>query len=324
MTGAESFSVLQPFNGGETLARIEDALRTRYWSWVFRDPSETPSSLLVLLMNTLPHIDSTSWPERFEFGGIFINGYEALTDSPLPCPCKIEYYEPKFEIRRATEIFPSFHSNYVIYRDEDLAVVFKPPGLSSMPAKEQRHFSLKNSVEKLIGVTVHMPSRLDVSVEGLVMISISARMHPLLQKLFESREVTKIYRLATHRLEQREAWVDDGAIDRDELHPVLRKVSVCGGQKARTEFRRIGTVSRADQDLAIFEARPITGRTHQIRVHAANSKIPIVGDRFYGGIHAATLHLVSHEVRLTHPISRRPLEVTLPPLLTPSYASLTY
>jgi 23S rRNA-/tRNA-specific pseudouridylate synthase len=302
------------------LARIDDTLRTRYWCWIEHDGAQPSPSVETFLKERLPHINPASWPERAAFGGIYVNGYEATLDTPLPFPCKVEYYEPKFSIDQASTLFPPFLEEYLIYRDSYVAVVYKPPRLSSMPAKEQRHFSLKASLEKVLATSIHMPSRLDVSVQGLVVVSIHPQAHRGLQRAFELREVAKTYKLATAEPCSWENATVDAAIARHPSHPVLRRVSTTEGQSALTDFTVEARPTPPERPFTLVIARPLTGRTHQIRVHAAHLKIPIVGDNFYGGAESDVLHLVSHTVSFPHPITGAKVTVTLPDKLTPPWA----
>lgn len=298
---------------------VTEALRTRYWSWTLLSAEESNRTLLELLLERLPHITPASWESRFAFGGVYINGIEALQDQTLPIPCKVEYYEPKFDLSSAHEIFPAFRDDYVLYRDEHILVAYKPPGLSSMPAKEQRHFSLKASIEKFVQTSVHMPSRLDVSAQGVVLISISQAAHAPLQKTFETRAITKTYICASHR---RPEWSDrtvTAKIGRDESHPVLRTTHTSTGQSATTIFRFLGICSDNAQESFVMSAHPITGRTHQIRVHAAHERIPLLGDRFYGGDPHPYLHLVSYSISCLHPITHKPFTCSLPVHLQPDW-----
>lgn len=303
------------------LDRITSTLRTRYWCWTVLDPAAGPRSLLGLLRQMLPHIPEESWAERFDFGGVYVNGREALADAELPVPCKVEYYEPKFPIRDAAALFPAFERRFVVHEDDALAVVFKPPRLSSMPAKEQRHFSLKASLDSLFGSPVHMPSRLDVSAQGLLVVSKIPLAHARLQQAFESREVDKAYVLATAASVPWQARSVDLPIGRDPRHPVLRSTSAAAGQHALTHFSRGHAASSGGTPITLVHARPITGRTHQIRVHAASQGIPIFGDNFYGGASAPCLHLVSFSISLSHPVTGHRLHVVLPEALRPDWLS---
>lgn len=305
------------------LERVNETLRTRYWSFILRTPEEGPRRLLDLLKERLPHIQENSWPERFDFGGVYVNGIEALADQELPRPVRVEYYEPKFEISAAGSIFPAFKSEFVIFSDDHIAVVYKPPHLSSMPAKEQRHFSLKASLDSFFNTTIHMPSRLDVSAQGLVVVSLSPLAHAGLQRAFERRTVHKTYRLAT---QSSCTWSEKSVelnIALQPAHPVLRTVSLTEGQSALTCFTLSHRLPNAPSEITVFEAKPITGRTHQIRVHSAASGIPILGDNFYGGSPASYLHLASFAVAFPHPVTGEDKNFLLPESLRPSWTERT-
>lgn len=308
-----------PVDDERRLQSVTEALRTTYWAWTYYTSTDAPSHLMDVLLKNLPHIDPRSWPERFHFGGIYINGRDAVTDQPLPFPCRVEYYEPKFEIQNAHSIFPTVTEDFIVYRDEDIAAVFKPPKLSSMPAKEQRHFSLKASIEKILNVTVHLPSRLDVSAQGLVVVSISPRAHAALQQAFENRRVTKTYLCASANDCLWDEKVVRASIGRDTLHPVLRKTDGLYPQHAETRFAVLGHSQSDRASTTVLRARPITGRTHQIRVHAASEGLPLLGDAFYGGSQAANLHLVSCAIQCPHPITKANVHVSLPRHLQPEW-----
>jgi 23S rRNA-/tRNA-specific pseudouridylate synthase len=302
---------------------VTEALRTTYWCWTYHTEDESPGTLRMALTRNLPHIDVTSWDERFDFGGVYINGQPAYRDQTLPVPCRIEYYEPKFEISQAHTIFPAFKDEYVIFRDEHILVAYKPPALSSMPAKEQRHYSLKNYLEKLTGSSVHMPSRLDVSAQGIVITSISPLAHANLQRSFEHRRVEKTYLCASSSLAPWEEKIVTAPIGRDPLHPVLRTTRVADGQEAETHFHRLCQGVSEGQTIHVYSAKPVTGRTHQIRVHAASEGMALKGDRFYGGAPASHLHLVSHSITCEHPVSRKICTFILPSVLQPEWAKDT-
>jgi 23S rRNA-/tRNA-specific pseudouridylate synthase len=200
-------------------------------------------------------------------------------------------------------------------------VVYKPPHLSSMPAKEQRHFSLKAALERELSRTIHMPSRLDVSARGLVVVSTSSAAHAGLQRVFETRTARKTYRFASH---VQSAWNErsiEFAIAVSREHPVLRVATISDGQPARTRIAYSHSALIEGAPSQIYTANPITGRTHQIRVHAAASGLPILGDNFYGGVPAPYLHLVSCALSLPHPISGELLSWEIPAGLAPAWVN---
>lgn len=301
------------------LDRVEQTLRTKYWCWHLLEPSNRVHTVISFLVCNLPHISEESWTERLDFGGIFLNGREITRDQPLVYPCKVEYYEPKFDIGDAGTVFAPFTPEQIVYADDDICVAYKPPRLPSMPAKEQRHFSLKASLEKLFNRTIHMPSRLDMSAQGILVVSLSERAHGPLQRAFELRHVKKSYRLATTAPCPWHEHTEDLHIVRDPSHPVLRTVSNEVGQAALTHFERLYSTREESSVLTVLRASPVSGRTHQIRVHAAHAGIPIVGDNFYGGANASDLHLVSYELELEHPTNGSRLLFTAPQAHTPPW-----
>ena len=315
MGASHNIPAMPPVN----ISRVEETLRTRYWSWILRTEADGPQRLLELLTERLPHIASTSWPARFDFGGIYVNGLAALDDMKLPLPVRVEYYEPKFEITSANLQFSQFKDDYVLFHDGAIAVVFKPPHLSSMPAKEQRHFSLKASLERLFNRSIHMPSRLDVSAQGLVVVSTSTDAHAGLQRAFERRLVRKTYRFASHAERADFNQLVDFNIATAPEHPVLRRASITEGQSAQTQVRYAHEGASDGERVHVYTAHPITGRTHQIRVHAAACGLSLRGDNFYEGAPAPYLHLVSCELSFPHPVSGAEVSVTLPEKLSPQW-----
>jgi RluA family pseudouridine synthase len=308
------------------LERIYNALGSRYWCWTFHLGDTPPAQLLTLLTRELPHIPPDSWPERFAWGGVFVNGRAVSRDISLTVPCKVEYYEPKLDLERAKTVFPVFDAaKHIVFEDDYLLVVFKPAKLPCLPQKERRVYSLINFLEQYLHGKVHMPSRLDLSVSGLLVVSKSMQMHASLQHTFEQRSISKFYLLeVSGRCDWREKLVD-AAIDRDPRHPVLRKTVALGGKPAKTLFESAGQITRQDLGpsaltTTFLRAKPVTGRTHQIRIHAASLGLPIIGDNFYGGLPSKELRLLSYRIRLKHPITENVLDGRLPNPLWPDWA----
>lgn len=301
--------------------RIERAFISRYWSFELHEPSSAEPSLLKLLESRLSHIDPSSWERRLSWGGAYVNGIPAPEDRELPCPCRVEYYEPKFDLEKAHEFFPKWDPAWVVYEDGELLVSFKPAGLPCMPAREQQRFNLKVYLESHIGGTIHMPSRLDMSTQGIVIVSKAERMHAPLQRLFEERLIRKSYLFYARGACDWTSRAVEGPIGKHPEHPVLRQVAPSGGRRAVTLLEWVRRSTREDgSHEGVVQARPLTGRTHQIRVHASSVGLPIRGDNFYGGEPAPTLHLLSWRLDLAHPTSSAPLTIRLPETLAPAWA----
>lgn len=295
---------------------LEHAFTSKYWSWTYLDPVTCPPTLEQALNEKLDHIPAHTWPTRFKLGGVYVNGVPAQPGSSLTAPCKLEYYEPKFDVEQAAAFFPKITASDILFEDQDIIVVFKPAGLSSMPARDQSVFHLKAQLEEYCGRVIHMPSRIDMSAQGLVIVSTSERMHKHLQHAFQFRRIEKRYLL---RVCKQPVWQEhtlEAPIGRDPEHPVLRMVSGKGALPSLTYFRAVHAYA---DGTSLLEASPHTGRTHQIRVHAAFLGLPIVGDKFYGGGGSEILNLLSFRLRITHPFTKQALDIRVPDRLLPPW-----
>ncbi len=184
----------------------------------------------------------------------------------------------------------------IVYEDTDLLVVNKPAGMVVHPAYGHRTGTLVNAVlahcpqiaeagDTLRSGIVH---RLDKDTSGLVIVAKNEAARRHLQRQFKRREVKKVYlALVEGHLEPRRGLIE-APIGRDPRH--RKRMAVVrakeGGREARTEYQvveyfapRLGKVSRS---YTLVKARPVTGRTHQVRVHFAFIGHPLVGDPLYG------------------------------------------
>ncbi|HKK75258.1 MAG TPA: pseudouridine synthase [Saprospiraceae bacterium] len=191
-----------------------------------------------------------------------------------------------------------------IYEDDYLLLIDKPPGLLSVPGKTIRdsvQWRMQQAYPKATGpLTVH---RLDMSTSGLMLIAKTEGVYKSLQQQFIKRRVKKQYvALLEGRLEG-----DSGIIDlplRVDLDNRPRQL-VCYeyGKAARTRWQKIGE----ERNFTRVHFFPVTGRTHQLRVHAAHHRglnSPIVGDELYGQP-GGRLHLHAEQLEFEHPVTKK-------------------
>ncbi|WP_089884868.1 RluA family pseudouridine synthase [Citreimonas salinaria] len=190
----------------------------------------------------------------------------------------------------------------VLHEDTDILVVDKPAGLLSVPGKGD-HLAdcLLTRLEKAFP-TVRLVHRLDRDTSGVMIFALTETAQKRVNQAFEARKVRKIYlaRLAG-RLEPARGTVDLPLIV-DWPNRPLQKVCFDTGKPARTDWR----VKRADDTETRVELYPLTGRSHQLRVHMLSLGHPILGDPFYAPESCAEyprLMLHALELRLNHPIS---------------------
>ena len=197
----------------------------------------------------------------------------------------------------------------VIYEDEILAVINKPAEFLSVPGKiisDSVYQRVKELYPNATGpLIVH---RLDMSTSGLMLIAKDEETYVKLQSQFIKRTIKKRYvALLDGILEENEGFIDlPLRVDLDDRPRQL----VCyeHGKPAQTKWEKIQV--RNNQTLVYFY--PITGRTHQLRVHASHElglKTPIVGDDLYGS-KANRLHLHAESLTFEHPITREKMTIT--------------
>lgn len=190
----------------------------------------------------------------------------------------------------------------VLHADHEILVVDKPSGLLSVPGRgEDRADCL---IARLRGAfpTVLLVHRLDLDTSGVMVFALTPHAQRHLGKQFETRQVKKVYvaRLAG-RLEPKTGRVDLPLIV-DWPNRPRQKVDHIEGRAAQTDWR----VVRASDEETRVRLMPVTGRSHQLRVHMAETGHPILGDPLYAaGAAAAHPRLMLHaeSLRLRHPDS---------------------
>ena len=181
----------------------------------------------------------------------------------------------------------------VLYEDECLIAVDKPAGLIVHPTFSRQTGTLANY---LLGhyrrtdqnCAVHVLTRLDRDTMGVVIFAKNAWAHWLLMEALDAGQVEKVYEALTVG----GPAADEGLIDlpiAKRPNPSLLRYVAPGGKSAQTRFRVLERDLRPAPDgpaLCRLELRPLTGRTHQLRVHCAHEGFPILGDPQYGAVAA--------------------------------------
>lgn len=192
-----------------------------------------------------------------------------------------------------------------IHQDKDMVVVDKPSGLLSIPGKTHNDSALSRVWgEHAHAYAVH---RLDMDTSGIMVIALRRKAEAELQRQFRMREVHKSYvALVWGHVADCEGIIDAPLL-RVPGQPPRSVIDSIEGRPAQTEYRVVGR----EGDCTRVELRPLTGRSHQLRVHMLSLGHPIVGDRFYGPTRPVSpnrLHLHAQGLELKHPFSGVPIK----------------
>ncbi|MDR0805672.1 MAG: bifunctional tRNA pseudouridine(32) synthase/23S rRNA pseudouridine(746) synthase RluA [Enterobacteriaceae bacterium] len=191
---------------------------------------------------------------------------------------------------------------YILYQDEHIMVVNKPSGLLSVPGKApEHHDSIMARIQRDYpsAESVH---RLDMATSGVIVVALTKAAERELKRQFRERETKKTYiaRVWGH-LEKDEGLVDLPLIC-DWPNRPKQKVCYETGKSAQTEYQ---VISRDDDGSTRVKLMPVTGRSHQLRVHMLAIGHPILGDKFYAHPEAKAmadrLQLHAQELSITHP-----------------------
>lgn len=256
-------------------------------------------------LDLIPNVLSKSqWKKMIKKSVVFCNDSVGTTSLWINTGDEIEV---KWVLvnEQTSKVFPL--KLEVVYEDDYLAVVNKPPGL---PISGNVFKSLQNAlpynltVSKAMGVgdqfkTCH---RLDYSTSGLVLIAKTMACRQQLGVYFEEKTIEKsYYAILQGTLEEKEGIWEQDVNEKPALstYKVIKEVP-----------------SLKNKNLSLVELSPKTGRTHQLRIHSASNGNCIIGDKKYGDqndmLKGKGLFLTAYQLKFIHPITKKNIEVSIP------------
>jgi RluA family pseudouridine synthase len=197
----------------------------------------------------------------------------------------------------------------ILYEDQYILVVAKPAGLPVLPDGWERDAPfLVNVLEENYG-KIFIVHRLDKVTSGVMVFARDAQTHRALNIQFERHEAQKIYHAIVEGNPKWEEKVTKFPLRANVGHKHRTAVDDRNGKPSETRFRML----KQYQAAAWVEASPLTGRTHQIRVHASALGHPLLGDTLYGAKETSLLArpaLHAYSLTFTHPSSHEHLTFT--------------
>ena len=195
----------------------------------------------------------------------------------------------------------------IIYQDNYLIAVNKPFGLLSVPGRgEDKQDCVVARLQQAIP-EIRVVHRLDCHTSGIMLLAIGPDMQRRLSRLFHDREVEKCYVALVHGAIKQASGIIDIPMRGDPDNRPKQLIDYVNGKHAQTQWclLRYENTAVATQ-LSRLQLRPVTGRTHQLRVHCMALGHPIVGDRLYNELNSSSaerMMLHAEQLEFIHPVT---------------------
>lgn len=258
---------------------FKDSENTRLTFTYMRIDGKT-ETLLDFLLRRFRYLDEKGWSENIKAKRIWVDGKLGRNNLKLNSNQKVVYFRPDY---LEPTVDPSFD---VIFEDEYLIALNKSGNLPTSPSGKYFKNTLLNLIKEKFGwkelYTLH---RLDRETSGVIIFAKKHKIAKIMSKHFREKRIKKIYtailsRHLPHNSNKKfsEAYITL-PIGPDTNSKIRIKQSVNFlGKPCQTHFKEIKKIG----NFSLVEIKPLTGRTHQIRVHAAHIGCPILGDKLYG------------------------------------------
>lgn len=206
---------------------------------------------------------------------------------------------------------PTADAVQVVYEDADLLVAVKPANLLTVPGRGPEKADCAESRLRAGGrAFVRAAHRLDQDTSGLVIFGTSPAGHRAANMMFEARVVEKRYEALCWAQAELpgQSWEIDLPLILDWPNRPKHIVDFDSGKPSQTGVEMIESLTADPEGTVRLSLTPITGRSHQLRVHLAHTGLPICGDPLYGNDEMARLHLHAKFLAFEHPLTGQALK----------------
>jgi 23S rRNA pseudouridine1911/1915/1917 synthase len=263
-------------------------------------------------------VSRTAAQRWIDAGAVEVDGRTATrSSSSVPAGATVVVTMPASRPPRKTGPAAEQGPLVVLYEDEHLLALDKPPGTVVHPTYRQTTGTSLNAIlwhlRDRVGVKPGILTRLDKDTSGLVLVALSAGVHATLQRDATAGQLVKHYLALVAGIPRPRSGRISLPLRRDPLDR-RRIVTHPDGAPSETRYEVLSSAGRGRTARALVRCHLVTGRTHQIRVHLSARGWPIVGDRLYGTPDAYIGRQALHAWRLAlpHPVTREPLEIEAP------------
>lgn len=244
---------------------------------------------------------------KFDGGALYVNGEERNVRHPLHVGDEVTIVFPLEPV--GDGLTAQQGKLDIVYEDEALLIINKPPFMSSIPSREHPDGSIANLVcgyfeQQQLASTVHIVTRLDRDTSGLMIIAKHRHIHHLMSEQQKKGLVHRQYEAIVEGTITANFQSIIAPIGRKETSIIEREVRA-DGQFAHTDVTVLARTGNATHIRLTLH----TGRTHQIRVHMASIGHPLAGDNLYGGSRAQINRQALHccYIQFEHPLTKQML-----------------
>ena len=265
--------------------------------------AEKPYPLIVeFLFTAFPNISQGEWAQRILEGKV-------LDDSGAPITVDTEYSPSKrlFYFRESENEPVIPFAEQILFQNDEILVACKPHFLPVTPGGRYVEECLLNRLRTKTGIASLVPMhRIDRETAGLVLFSVNKNTRGLYHELFTQGKVEKTYHALAemNHAPQEDQWIVENRIVRDQ--PRFKMKTVPGATNACSRIQLL----EVKGNRGFFRLNPVTGKTHQLRLHLSGLGFPIIHDRCYPDLQPQTeddftlpLQLLAKQMRFHDPVS---------------------
>jgi 23S rRNA pseudouridine955/2504/2580 synthase len=327
----------------EAKAQTQEVLATGVQTLTV-DPDEAGMRVDRFLVARFPQLAFTHIQRVVRKGELRVDGKRAKPQERLDAGQKVRVPPLRLEPRKAAARSAArdrderdFLASITLYEDRDVLILNKPAGLAVQggPGTKRHVDGLLEALRDAEGQKPRLVHRLDKDTAGCLIVAKTRFAAATLGKTFRSRSARKIYWAVVAGVPRvRQGRISTYLAKEEVEHDSVMRVAKHGDEGASHALTYYAVVETAAQKLAWLSMKPVTGRTHQLRAHAAHIGHPIVGDPKYfnvenwelpGGLQNR-LHLLARRIVIPHPRNGVPIDVTapLPPHMEQSFNLLGF
>jgi tRNA pseudouridine32 synthase/23S rRNA pseudouridine746 synthase len=230
-------------------------------------------SILVFLVRAFPGISRDTWVQRITDGKVLDDNGDPITADVQYLPSRRLFYFREVENE---PVIP--FAETILFQDDEILVADKPHFLPVIPGGRFVNECLLNRLRARTGITDLTPlHRIDRETAGLVIFSVNRETRGRYHELFAQGNITKTYHASAEvqQFPQEDHWVVQNRIVRGE--PRFRMRTVAGAVNSESHIQLLQITGKRGR----FQLSPVTGKTHQLRVHMSSLGFRIINDRLY-------------------------------------------